>query len=107
MSLQRSHKRYARPHLACVPGSARKREMRAVLRQRDGDDCFYCLLPLGADATLEHLVRWADGGTYAYDNLVLAHEGCNYATKHLTVDEKMLRRGDALLARIERERAAA
>ncbi len=90
-----------------------KRVLRAALRARDGDDCFYCLRPLGADDTLEHIERWGDGGSNHPDNLALAHAACNFETRELSVDEKMLRRGDALLARLsateraKSERAAA
>lgn len=90
-----------------ISGRAR-RIVVAELLQRDGGDCFYCLRPMGADCTVEHLHRWADGGSNHPGNLALAHRACNWNTKDLTVDQKMLRRGDALLSRLrEEERAAA
>lgn len=84
-----------------------RRVVVSQLRERDGDDCFYCLDPLAADCTLEHLHRWADGGTNDLSNLALAHRDCNWETKDLTVDQKMVRRGDALLARLQAETARA
>jgi 5-methylcytosine-specific restriction endonuclease McrA len=55
------------------------------------------------DRSLEHIVDWADGGRNDRANLVLAHAACNHAAQGLTVDEKMLRHGDALLARLAAE----
>lgn len=60
--------------------------IREFLRQRDGDNCCWCNLPmdfdnLGADTplvpTFEHLVRRADGGGNTFENLKLAHKKCN------------------------------
>jgi 5-methylcytosine-specific restriction endonuclease McrA len=75
-----------------------------VLRARDGGACFYCLEPLGSDETLEHLVERQHRGSNHPDNLVIAHEACNFATQGLSVDQKMLLRGDALLAQLAGEK---
>lgn len=109
MPTDRRDKRKRRPHLAPVMNSERKRFLRAELGARDGTDCFYCLQPLLADQSIEHLENWATGGSNDLDNLVLAHVDCNWATKDLSVDEKMLRRGDMLLGRmaLQCERVAA
>ena len=61
---------------------------RDQVRERDGDDCWRCGHPMrfgglpncGRAATIEHLVPLANGGTWALENLVLCHKGCN---KHL------------------------
>jgi 5-methylcytosine-specific restriction endonuclease McrA len=103
----RRDRRRRRPDLAPVLRGSRLRAIKAALRARDGHECFYCLCVLLDAGTIEHLHRWADGGSSQPANLVLAHSDCNFATRHLTVDQKMLLRGDALLARIAAERASA
>jgi len=85
----------------------RRRAMVDRLLARDGDECFFCLDPLGDDITLEHIKGWAIGGSNRPNNLALAHGDCNWATKDLTVDQKMLVRGDALLASLVAFGAAA
>ena len=75
-----------------------KEARRRAIRARDGDGCFYCLQSLGQDATLEHLLDKRLKGGHHPDNLVLAHRFCNEAVRGLTLDEKLLRRGDVLLA---------
>lgn len=80
-----------------------KEARRKAIRARDGDECFYCLQSLGEDATLEHLVERRLKGGHGLDNLVLAHLACNETVCGLTLDEKMLRRGDVLLARLAGE----
>lgn len=99
----RKSRRRMRPHLAPVLTGDGLRHVKALLRERDGDGCFFCLDPMGADCTLEHLHRWADGGGNDLSNLALAHRDCNWDTKELTVDQKMLLRGDVLLARLQAE----
>lgn len=84
-----------------------KEARRKAIRARDGDDCFYCLLPLGEDVTLEHLMERRLKGGHGLDNLVLAHLACNEAVCGLTVDEKLLRRGDVLLAWLAQQQVAA
>jgi hypothetical protein len=49
----------------------------ARLMFRDGEDCCYCLAPLGDDITLEHVVAQSRGGSDELDNLKLAHDRCN------------------------------
>ncbi len=107
MTRFRSAKRRDRPHLAPVLGARAKRLLRNVLRLRDGADCFYCLEPMGADETLEHLEDWSAGGSNDPANTALCHERCNYAVKDLTVNQKMLVRGDALLSAMAMQRVAA
>jgi len=83
--------------------SRQRRSKRDRLRERDGDNCWYCDLPLvfvvlGKNpskwyATLEHLHNSADGGSNRLDNLVLAHKGCNSSASTLrTLEEKLERR---------------
>jgi 5-methylcytosine-specific restriction endonuclease McrA len=63
----------------------RKRQRLAHLGARDGDDCWRCNRPMrfggtpncGKAATIEHLTPLSLGGTWALDNLVLCHVGCN------------------------------
>lgn len=100
-------RRKRRPHLVRVLRGPELHVVKAKLRARDGDGCFYCLKAMVEDCTLEHLHRWADGGTNHPSNLVLAHRDCNWATKDLIVDQKMLLRGDALLAQLKAGQARA
>jgi len=46
---------------------------------RDGDECWYCGLEMGVDATIEHLVPKSKGGLNGLANYVLAHKVCNAA----------------------------
>lgn len=61
---------------------------RDSLRERDGDNCFYCDKLLSFEtvgwgehpadqATVEHLVRISEGGAHTFDNAVLACWPCN------------------------------
>lgn len=91
----------ARAHLAAKRGSlapvevkGRRRDaatVRALLR-RDGENCFFCRLPLGDDITVEHLVAVAHGGPNHISNLFLAHGGCNQRAGHLSAPEKITMR---------------
>jgi 5-methylcytosine-specific restriction endonuclease McrA len=80
------------------PGSKRPswaRRTRDLLRERDGDECWYCGQPCLEDETnpdmkptVEHLLARHLGGTDNLDNLVLAHALCNRQVGHRTVEEK-------------------
>jgi hypothetical protein len=83
----------------------RKKESRdkTVIRllARDGSECWFCGKEMSRDITLEHLTPLALQGTWADDNLALAHTACNKAAGHLTRFEKeqlrqRLRAGEAL-----------
>ena len=52
-------------------------KIRATLLERDGANCWLCHDPLGADMTIEHKIALANGGTWAFHNLALAHHDCN------------------------------
>ena len=82
-------------------GSKKQKRDKIVIRllARDGSDCFYCGKHLGEDVTLEHLTPLALGGSWADDNLALAHRGCNHAAGHLTRFEKETLRKDHSLKR--------
>lgn len=68
------------PHEACT-------RIKRFLRERDGDLCHWCKRPMifgpvtkaefGQRATLEHLLRKADGGKTRPENLALACLRCN------------------------------
>ncbi|MCF8533864.1 MAG: HNH endonuclease [Reyranella sp.] len=60
-----------------------------TLLERDGDDCFYCGVPLGDDISLEDLCPIAAGGPHVVANLALAHKLCNNQAGHLSVVEKV------------------
>jgi len=69
--------------------SARQRKR---LRERDGDECWFCGLPMGDDCTLEHLVPKSKGGSNALDNFALAHAKCNHAAADKPLVEKIAMR---------------
>lgn len=65
-------------------GGKRKRNIRADLRGRYGDNCHWCGKPMCFDtkeelnsATIEHLKPRSEGGTNERSNLRLAHKRCN------------------------------
>lgn len=73
--------------------SAMRRRMRVALRERDGDDCYWCKQPLHFPvqaldnqrkdmATIEHLIERRNGGSDDIGNLVLAHHWCNLKRDH-------------------------
>jgi hypothetical protein len=59
-----------------VPVS-KQAKVRAKLRARDGDDCWFCGEVMGSDCTIEHLVPRSKGGSDKLDNYALAHAKCN------------------------------
>ncbi|RBQ20475.1 hypothetical protein DP939_11925 [Spongiactinospora rosea] len=64
------------------PNSDKRQRYRRQLAARDGARCFYCrhrFADPATEATLDHLVPTALGGTWARANLVLACEPCNQA----------------------------
>lgn len=65
---------------------------RAVLRLRDGDDCWFCGKPMGDDCTLEHLIAKAKGGNNSLANYALAHRQCNADAAALPLVEKIAMR---------------
>lgn len=71
-------------------------EKRTILK-RDGEQCFYCLMPLESDITIEHLFSLSQGGTNHISNLVLAHKQCNEDAGNLSLIEKISRREQALM----------
>ncbi len=61
-----------------------------TIRSRDGDNCFYCNIPVPfEDESLEHLLSQVHGGTNHVSNLVLAHKKCNADVGHLPIIEKI------------------
>jgi len=76
-----------------ISKSARKREARIQrLRDRDGNDCFYCRKPIGRELSIEHLVPKCHNGPEHISNLCLAHKNCNLRARNLSVVEKVLLR---------------
>lgn len=79
----------------------KKRTQRKIvmdeLLARDGDTCFFCGEKFDEDgnpnsdrsATLEHLLAIANGGNNNINNLVLAHQDCNYKAARLSLIEKV------------------
>lgn len=85
-----------------------KKRLRALLRVKQRNKCCYCERPLGADhsgnapqpdsATLEHLLRQADGGKSNHDNLAVACFDCNVNRGNLDwLTYKSLRMGELVV----------
>jgi 5-methylcytosine-specific restriction endonuclease McrA len=76
-------------------GDATKRRSKSsptcqALRQRDGDACFFCHLPVAIeDESPEHLVALTHGGPDHIANMALAHRDCNREAGHLPLMEKI------------------
>lgn len=73
------------------PGAIKRGERAAMvtkLKARDGVGCWFCGNALGQDISIEHLTPLALQGSWADDNLALAHIRCNNAAGHLTRFEK-------------------
>lgn len=62
---------------------------RAKLLKRDGDECWFCGLPMGDDLTIEHLVPKSDGGRNTLANYALAHKKCNNAAADKPLIQKI------------------
>lgn len=66
-------------------GTDQRRWRFEKLIERDGWDCWVCGHPMDPDAkpnaderaSIDHVVRECDGGTYALENLRLSHRICN------------------------------
>lgn len=80
------------------------RGRRNRLRERDGDNCFYCFEQMvfrpkicrkasSNDATMEHLIDRKHGGTDDLENLVLACKACNNGRNYMSLAEKLASRG--------------
>lgn len=80
------------PYTATVPSKAKRLSPNLYdkLRERDGDECFYCgqPMPIG-EATVEHVLSRRHGGSDHIANLVLADKPCNEEAGHLSVAEKI------------------
>ena len=79
--------------------------MIARLRNRDGDDCWLCGLPMtepprrhNKRISLEHLVARSDGGSDEPGNLVLCHQHCNGHLGDRPKEEKLKMRSKWLKA---------
>jgi hypothetical protein len=61
-----------------------------ALRDRDGDACFYCHLPVAIEEeSPEHLVAVTHGGPDHIANMALAHRVCNQQAGHASLMEKI------------------
>jgi 5-methylcytosine-specific restriction endonuclease McrA len=68
--------------------------LREMLRERDGAGCWLCGHELGDDCTIEHKLATANGGTWAFGNLALAHRECNRSLGRLPVAAKEAARAE-------------
>lgn len=69
-------------------GGKRYNRLVSVLRERDGDGCYICGHELSDDCTIEHKLALANGGTWALENLALAHRECNFSVGRLPPEAK-------------------
>jgi iron-sulfur cluster repair protein YtfE (RIC family) len=83
------------------PNSRVIKVLRTIVRERDGDNCWYCDAPMDFiegeisrpnRVTLEHLIDLCNGGTNDLVNLALAHEKCNCTSNHLSLEQKWKRK---------------
>lgn len=90
----RDHLDQQKGSLAPIKVVGRKKSAGTVnrLRERDGENCFFCRVPLIGDVTVEHLVSVAHGGPNHISNLFLAHHACNQRVGHLSAPEKIAMR---------------
>lgn len=72
-----------------VRGRRKGRGTVEALLKRDGENCFFCGLPLGDDITVEHLVSVTHGGPNHISNCFLAHGACNADAGHKSAPEKI------------------
>jgi hypothetical protein len=62
-----------------------------TLRQRDGDECFFCAMDIPQyEGTIEHLVCLTHGGPEHISNKFLAHKECNMIAGTLSAVEKLV-----------------
>lgn len=87
----KAHLADSRGTLAPIPLCGRRSNAANVKRilERDGGNCFFCRIELGADITVEHLVAIAHGGPNHISNPFLAHADCNLRAGHLSAPEKI------------------
>lgn len=74
------------------PATKRTKENGTIttLRKRDGDGCFYCLLPVSQEeASVEHLLSLTHGGSNHITNKVLTHTVCNSKADCLCLMDKI------------------
>lgn len=72
-----------------IQGVSKKEITRQKLLERDGDQCWFCGKPVGADKTIEHLVPKSTGGKNAIANYALAHRACNAQAADMPLIEKI------------------
>jgi len=70
--------------------SSKKEQRKEAVRERDGNDCFFCgeVVPK-QDQTVEHLLSLAHGGNHHLSNLALSCASCNYLASHMSLVEKI------------------
>lgn len=80
--------------MASKIGGAKIKRFRALAYARCNGRCWYCNSTISQEeATLEHLIPRADGGSNLPDNLVVACKNCNNFNQNLrTIDKKLKRK---------------
>jgi hypothetical protein len=86
---------FVRPH-SCRPFSLVASRVKTLMKQLDrllfeqGGDCFFCKLPLAKeDASIEHLLAQANGGTSAEENIVACCKAVNSLLGNKPLKEKL------------------
>jgi 5-methylcytosine-specific restriction endonuclease McrA len=96
-----------------IPATKRRLNVDPVLyrtiRERDGDDCFYCAKPIPEyEGTIEHLISLTHGGPEHISNKFLAHKDCNIRAGNMSATQKVhqyhLARMEKLLRNINEQR---
>lgn len=82
------------------PKPRKRTASRSALLARDGDECWFCGEPMGADCTIEHLVPKSKGGANSLANYALAHQRCNADAANKPLVEKI-----AMRAKLRKETA--
>lgn len=71
-------------------GLKEKKRKLALVRSRDGDECFYCGKQTDDNSrSLEHILAVEHGGNNSAANLVIACKPCNQAVGHSPIIEKI------------------
>lgn len=68
---------------------ARRPYIIQALRERDGNNCFYCGEPLEGDITIDHLNPLIRGGGHDLHNLALMHRECNNKLDNMPLPKKI------------------
>lgn len=75
---ERNYKNEPRPAIPLL--------IRRMVKERDGEVCFYCGATEGP-FHLDHIIPWSRGGEHTTENLTVSCASCNWSKGDKTVDE--------------------